>query len=161
MKRIIVLLVAAILTLMFLAASVSADQNGNDRWCNSDEYGCWVTEENGGKSYIMFWSEEARAFFMGGKSKPGTLVTRKPDTPGGRFGMEEAPVPYKRTWRDMLWDMLNDHRVLLESQGMNIKKLYKQEVSSFESQIRNGEMTEAQVIDTINYWDNAYKQSEK
>ncbi len=68
MKKMIVLLVAAILTLMFLAASVSADQNGNDRWCNSDEYGCWVTEENGGKSYIMFWSEEARAFFMGGKA---------------------------------------------------------------------------------------------
>ena len=88
-KKIVLLLTLAVLMLSFTA--VFADQDGHDCWCNSDEYGCWVTDEDGGKCYIMFWSEEARAFFMGDKSKPGTLVTEKPDPAGGRFKMDPAP----------------------------------------------------------------------
>ena len=88
-KKIVLFLTLAVLIFSFTA--VFADQDGNDCWCNSDEYGCWVTDEDGGKCYIMFWSEEARAFFMGDKSRPGTLVTRAPDAAGGRFNMDPAP----------------------------------------------------------------------
>ena len=45
--------------------TITQDQNGNDRYCNRDQYGCWVTEEDGRRSYIMFWSEEAKNFFIG------------------------------------------------------------------------------------------------
>lgn len=95
-KKIVLLLTLAVLMLSFTA--VFADQDGHDCWCNSDEYGCWVTDEDGGKCYIMFWSEEARAFFMGDKTRPGTLVTEKPDLAGGRFKMDPAhkgPQNYK------------------------------------------------------------------
>ena len=161
MKKKIALILIVLLTAMIFSAAVSADQNGNDRWCNSDEYGCWVTGDKGEKWYIMFWSEEARAYFMGGKSAPGTLVTRKPDTPGGRFGMEEAPAPHKMTWKELLWDMMNRHRKLLEGQGVDIKKAYKDSVAGFEKNLKDGELTEKGIIDIINNWDDAYNQSEK
>ena len=89
-KKIVLFLTLAVLMLSFTA--VFADQDGHDCWCNSDEYGCWVTSEDGGKCYIMFWSEEARAFFMGDKSEPGNLVTGKPNTVSGRFKMDPAPA---------------------------------------------------------------------
>lgn len=95
-KKIILLLTLAVLMLSFTA--VFADQDGHDCWCNSDEYGCWVTDEDGGKCYIMFWSEEARAFFMGDKTRPGTLVTEKPDSAGGRFKMD--PVKGPKNYKD-------------------------------------------------------------
>ena len=72
----IVLLTAGILAGTF--AAVFADQNGRACWCNSDNYGCWVTAEDGGKSYIMFWSEEARQYVMGPLSAPYTLVVSHP-----------------------------------------------------------------------------------
>ena len=90
-KKIVMLLTFAVLILSFTA--VFADQNGNARWCNSDEYGCWVTGEDGGKCYIMFWSEDARAYFMGGKSRPGALVTNKPTAPNGRMPILPGPQP--------------------------------------------------------------------
>ena len=72
----IVLLTAVILSGTF--AAVFADQNGHACWCNSDNYGCWVTAEDGGKSYIMFWSEEARQYVMGPLSAPYKLVVSHP-----------------------------------------------------------------------------------
>ena len=146
-----------LLTAVLIFITVSADQNGNDRWCNSDEYGCWVTDEDGGKCYIMFWSEEARAYFMGDISKPGTLVTDKPNTPGGRLGMKSPSV---RTWQDLLIDMIYRHRALLEGQGNNIDELIRNNIKDLEKSIRNGEMTESDVINLINSWDDAYNKSE-
>ena len=84
-------LILVLLMLLITVTTVFADQDGADTWCNEDQYGCWVTAEDGGKCYIMFWSEEARAFFMGDKSRPGTLVTRAPDAAGGRFNMDPSP----------------------------------------------------------------------
>ena len=95
MKNKILLLFLAVLAVLFWTISASADQNGNNYWCNSDEYGCWVTDETGGKCYIMFWNEESRAYFMGNRSKPGQLVVRKPDTDSGRLMMEKPSVSGK------------------------------------------------------------------
>ena len=162
MKKKIALILIAVLSAMLFAASVSADQNGNDRWCNSDEYGCWVTGEDGGKCYIMFWSEESRAYFMGGKSAPGSLVTVRPNTPGGRFEIEEAPAPHKMTWKELLWNMLYRHKEYLEGHpGVDLKKVYNDSVEGFEKNLKDGDLSEKGIIDLINFWDDAYTQDEK
>ena len=111
-KKIILLLTLAVLMLSFTA--VFADQDGHDCWCNSDEYGCWVTDEDGGKCYIMFWSEEARAFFMGNKSKPGTLVTEQPDSAGGRFKMD--PVKGPKNYKDAFIALIKKYGETVEGE---------------------------------------------
>ena len=75
----------AMLCLAVLTAAVSADQDGNNRYCITDEYGCWVTnEETGGQDYIMFWSEEIRQYFMGDKTAPyQNVVDRCTDCENG------------------------------------------------------------------------------
>lgn len=80
------LLITAICLLSFNL--VFADQEGNRRWCNSDKYGCWVTGENGGQSYLMFWSESAREYFMGS----GSSAVVAPSVPGGEMPLLPAPV---------------------------------------------------------------------
>ena len=67
--------------------TASADQEGTLCWCNTDQYGCWITAEDGGKSYIMFWSEAARKNIMGSSSRPYELVTTNPGF-SGRFPLE-------------------------------------------------------------------------
>ena len=111
-KKIVLLLTLAVLMLSFTA--VFADQDGHDCWCNSDEYGCWVTDEDGGKCYIMFWSEEARAFFMGDKTRPGTLVTEKPDPAGGRFKMD--PVKGPKNYKDAFIALIKKYGETVEGE---------------------------------------------
>ncbi len=69
---------ALVLTMLFSFCTVFADQDGNNCWCNIDDYGCWNTGEDGGKSYIMFWSEESRQYIMGTGSAPYKFVVEKP-----------------------------------------------------------------------------------
>ncbi len=66
-----------------------ADQDGNKRWCNSDQYGCWITDDDGGQSYIMFWSESARDLFMGPDSKAPVVK----QYPAGQMPLDPAPMP--------------------------------------------------------------------
>ncbi len=66
--------VGMILVLMASFTVVLADQDGNDCWCNVDKDGCWVTNEEGGRDYLMFWSEASRKFFMGDITAPYTNV---------------------------------------------------------------------------------------
>ena len=42
-----------LLTLLLSFCTVFADQDGRNCWCNIDEYGCWITGEDSGKTYIM------------------------------------------------------------------------------------------------------------
>ncbi len=65
MKRLVI--AAVLLTALLSFCAVMADQDGNYRYCNRDQYGCWITEEDGRRSYIMFWSEEIRKNFIGDK----------------------------------------------------------------------------------------------
>ena len=161
-KRSLLAVLLAFMAFTLLAVSAFADQNGNDSWCNTDEYGCWVTDEDGGKCYIMFWSEEARAYFMGGKSKPGELVTVMPaEASSGRMGMEIPSRTSSRTWRDVLADMLKKHRKYLEGQGNDISDLLEKNIEGFEKNIADGVMNESQIIDLINYWDESYTYDEK
>ena len=150
-------LILVLLMLLITVTTVFADQDGADTWCNEDQYGCWVTAEDGGKCYIMFWSEDARAYFMGGHSKPGELVTDKPNTPGGRLGMKS---PSGKTWKDLLAEMIYRHKEYLEGQGNNIPELIRKNIEDLDKSIGKGEMTESDVIDLINYWDDGYNKSE-
>ena len=65
MKKFVI--AALLLTALLSFCTALADQDGNFRYCNRDQYGCWITEEDGRRSYIMFWSEEIRQNFMGPK----------------------------------------------------------------------------------------------
>ena len=67
------------ISLMLSFCSVFADQDGRNCWCNIDKDGCWITGDDGGKIYIMFWSEESRQYIMGTHSAPYELVTIKPE----------------------------------------------------------------------------------
>ena len=76
MKKIV--FCALLLILLFTVGAVISDQDGRNAWCNIDDYGCWITNEEDGKTYIMFWSEEARRYIMGTGSAPYKLVVPHP-----------------------------------------------------------------------------------
>ena len=84
MKKIFVFSLVIIIAAMSVIAVSAAprggyyDQIGNKYWCNSDSYGCWVTGEDGGHEYIMFWSEAAATAIMGPNS--GAPVGTLPGT---------------------------------------------------------------------------------
>ena len=84
MKKLAVVSLVIIIAAMSVIAVSAAprggyyDQIGNKYWCNSDSYGCWVTGEDGGHEYIMFWSEAAAAAIMGPNS--GAPVGTLPGT---------------------------------------------------------------------------------
>ena len=73
-KRTLFVVLFAMLCLALSAMTVLADQDGGDRWCNMDQYGCWVTGDEGEQIYISFWTEEARKYFMGDITAPYTNV---------------------------------------------------------------------------------------
>ncbi len=76
MKKIV--FCALLLILLFTVGAVISDQDGRNAWCNIDDYGCWITNEEDGKTYIMFWSEDARRYIMGTGSAPYKLVVPHP-----------------------------------------------------------------------------------
>ena len=84
MKKLAVVSLVIIIAAMSVIAVSAAprggyyDQIGNKYWCNSDSYGCWVTGEDGGHEYIMFWSEAAATAIMGPNS--GAPVGTLPGT---------------------------------------------------------------------------------
>ena len=88
-----IILIVMVFVLMLGASAVFADNEGGKSFCYEDQFGCWVTDEDGQQIYIMFWSEEARAFFMGGFSKPGELVVEKPNTGNGRLTLDSPKTP--------------------------------------------------------------------
>lgn len=91
MNKKVCIVLFAVLMMAVMTVSVSADQLANDRWCNSDQYGCWVTGDNGAQDYIMFWSESARELFMG----PGSNAVVTDPYPAGKMPLGPAPAPEK------------------------------------------------------------------
>ena len=91
MKKISTVLIAMLLlTLSVLAAH--ADQEGNARWCNIDNDGCYLNEEGGVKSYMYFWTVESCKFFMGNDDPCKNVVPRYYSA-DGRHPLEPAPEP--------------------------------------------------------------------
>ncbi len=115
--------VGMILVLMVSFSVVLADQDGNTCWCNVDKDGCWVTNEEGGRDYLMFWSEASRKFFMGDITAPYTNVVSMAD--GARLGLlcglpepEAAPKTIEsicKQWVDEEWAAISKHYQTKES----------------------------------------------
>ncbi len=93
MSKKVLFVLFAILMMAVMTVSVSAEQDGNDRWCNIDQYGCWVTGDDGAQNYIMFWTEEARQYFMGGNTAPYKNVQERcTDCSNGRLPLSKSWV---------------------------------------------------------------------
>lgn len=104
--------VGMILVLMASFTAVLADQDALDRYCNSDQYGCWVTNEEGGQDYIMFWSESARELFMG----PGSNAVVADPVPAGKMSLGKA-IAVQMQGRELLISKIYDHLI---SQGADM-----------------------------------------
>ncbi len=77
-----------VLFLLVISAAVLADQNGTDSWCNKDEFGCWVTGDDGARIYIMFWDEHTARLFMGDRR---AVICPQPAEKGNKMSLETAP----------------------------------------------------------------------
>ncbi|MBQ6517480.1 MAG: hypothetical protein IJI14_02095 [Anaerolineaceae bacterium] len=92
-KKTLFVVLLAMLCLAVFTVSVSADQDGLENWCNIDQYGCWVTGDEGEQNYIMFWSEETRQYFMGDKTAPyKNVVDRCVDCTEGKLPLSKSWV---------------------------------------------------------------------
>ena len=83
----LVLLTTLLVTLLLSCAAVSAEQDGNTCWCYTDQYGCWIFNEDSSTMYLMFWSEYARQYIMGSHSQPYEMVVPFP----GFYGAYNIP----------------------------------------------------------------------
>ena len=113
MNKKVLFVLFAILMMAVMTVSVSADRDGYNNWCNMDQYGCWVTGEDGAQNYIMFWSESARTYFMGPNSN--AVVTDYPADSNGKLGMSNgAPKKTKsvRPLTDEEIQMIKDYNQL-------------------------------------------------
>ncbi len=91
-KNMLILLLLTFLMAAVLTASVHADQLANDRWCNIDQYGCWITGDYGDHWYIYFWSEASRKYIMGDQTAPyANVVPYCRDCKNGRLPLDPAP----------------------------------------------------------------------
>ncbi|MBQ6505610.1 MAG: hypothetical protein IJI57_17015 [Flexilinea sp.] len=105
MKKFSGLSIIIICLLVTLVSHVSADQEGNDNWCNIDSYGCWVTNEDNGKDYLMFWSESARQYFMGDSTPPYTNVVDYSAYIGvDKMSMNQSEKTGTDSWQEALAD---------------------------------------------------------
>ena len=102
-KKSLFVVLFAMLCLAVFTVSVSADQDGYERYCNSDQYGCWVTGDEGEQIYIMFWSESARDLFMG----PGSNAVVADPFPAGKMSLGKGSTPVK-SLTDTLRDLISD-----------------------------------------------------
>ena len=81
----------AMLLLALSVLTASADQEGNARWCNIDNDGCYLIEADGSHSYMYFWSEAARKHYMGDITKPYENVVTRYYSKDGKHPLDAAP----------------------------------------------------------------------
>ena len=116
MKKIPVLFLLLFVFVLAIASVVSADQEGNDNWCNIDSYGCWVTNEDNGKDYLMVWSESARQYFMGDSTPPYTNVVDYSAYVGiDKMGLNQGEASRSDTWQETLADVYKKYDGVLFS----------------------------------------------
>ena len=105
MRNYFIIFLFSLLVVILMPAAVFADQDGNDVWCNMDQYGCWVYNDDGGQDYLMFWSEDARQYFMGDSTPPYTnVVDFCYECGSDKMGMGEndGSEDGNKTWRNAL-----------------------------------------------------------
>ena len=173
-KRNFVLIIAVVFLFVFSAASVSAQDIDVENMDNAELLALLqaimqkletegspetVSEEPAEEPSVVPTEEPAQARFEIYENKkitvealPAYMFIQKP-TGGGK---DKESSSGQKSWRDYLNDLYNNHKDVLESQGVNISESLQKDLEGFGKQIENGEMTESEVIDLINYWDNAY-----
>ena len=110
MKKFSGLFLAVFCLLTAVSAQVFADHEGNDNWCNIDSYGCWVTNEDSGKDYLMFWSESARQYFMGDSTPPYTNVVDYSAYIGvDKMSMNQSDNTGSQSWREALAEVFHKY----------------------------------------------------
>ncbi len=152
--------------MFFLAAAVSADQDGNAKWCNVDKFGCYETDEDGSTYYIMFWSEDARKNIMGNLTAPYTnVVDYCYDCRDGQMGMgigrpgSGGVSGVYRSIRDRLGDVFGKYSGRLFSEGWAERHIDSVN-STINNNLNNG-WTESDVSNQIQSIDNDFKHIEE
>lgn len=116
MKNKITTVFFAMLLLALSVLTASADQEGNARWCNIDNDGCYLIEADGSHSYMYFWSEAARKHYMGDITKPYENVVTRYYSTDGKHPLEPAPEPivYKSNIKKKTQELTDPVLTLLE-----------------------------------------------
>ena len=110
MKKFSGLFLAVFCLLIAISAQAFADHEGNDNWCNIDSYGCWVTNEDNGRDYLMFWSESARQYFMGDSTPPYTNVVDYSAYIGvDKMSMNQSDNTGTQSWREALAEVFHKY----------------------------------------------------
>ncbi|MBQ6502660.1 MAG: hypothetical protein IJI57_01955 [Flexilinea sp.] len=147
-KKSFFVVLLAMLCLAVFTVSVYADQLANDRWCNSDQYGCWVTGDDGAQDYIMFWSESAREYFMG----PGSNAPVVEQYTAGKMPLDPAPAEkHVRTWIDALnhfFDLMKEYY----GGGEYYVDTRESAIHHYNRMINNGWYTESEVEKMYDEW---------
>ena len=157
-KKTLFVVLLAMLCLAVSVVTVSADQNGTDRWCNSDLYGCWVTGEEGEQIYIMFWSVFAREYFMG----PDSNATVTDPYPIGKMPLDPPNGPSAReVLMQKLYDIwLINEKLYCEKYGYDFDEeyaeSYKKEIASFSEK-----KIEEKIKSETDYYNRITKQSQE
>ena len=110
MKKFSGLFLAVFCLLIAISAQAFADHEGNDNWCNIDSYGCWVTNEDNGRDYLMFWSESARQYFMGDSTPPYTNVVDYSAYIGvDKMSLNQSDNTGTQSWREALAEVFHKY----------------------------------------------------
>lgn len=148
--------------IFLLSAAAYADQEGNAKWCNMDEYGCYETGEDGSTYYIMFWSEAARQRIMGNLTAPYTNVVDYCYNCNGRMGLGSrnggrsgrGSLP---GWMSSLRDVIDKHADFLNSSYFDgdAESEYQRQVDFYNEGIQLG-VSENKIGDYIKEDDEIY-----
>lgn len=157
MKRVSILLFVFFL-IMCIVTVVVADQEGNDNWCNIDSYGCWVTNEDGGKDYLMFWSESARHYFMGDSTPPFTNVVDYSSYVGiDKMSMNAAPSDGSEGWKEALAEVYRSYEGFLYTSQWASNEI-NAKTKMIEKYLESGRWQEKNVWSYIDSIDKQYAQ---
>ena len=158
MKKFSGLFLAVFCLLIAVSAQVFADHEGNDNWCNIDSYGCWVTNEDNGKDYLMFWSESARQYFMGDSTPPYTNVVDYSAYIGvDKMSMNQSDNTGTQSWREALAEVFHKYDNTLFTSEWAASEL-KSVTKNIEKNLESGKWKE---INAWNYIQALEKKYEK
>lgn len=159
MKKVFLFL-SVVLAVLFSSAAY-ADQEGNSKWCNVDQYGCYETEADGSTYYIMFWSEAARQAIMGNLTAPYTNVVDYCYNCNGRMGLgarsggRSGSLP---GWMSNLWNVIDNHREFLNSPYFvgDAESEYQRQVDFYNEGIEKYGVSENKINEYIKEDDGTY-----
>lgn len=164
MMKKVTLLSGLMMLILLLTVPVSADQDGNAKWCNIDQYGCYETEADGSTYYIMFWSESARQAIMGNLTAPYTNVVDYCYNCNGRMGLGTSRGGRSGGrgsfpgWMSDLWNVIDKHKDFLNSSYFvgDAESEYQRQVDFYNEGIDKYGVSEEKIEEFIENDDHTY-----